>query len=219
VLIFILALILLRPVNLIRTAVAFALSAVVALGLYAARYGLRESRWLYQIRPNRGMSLVHWVIGTIVLAIVLGVASATLNRVWSGAELTIPQKLVFYVLLSLTCASLAASLALSIVLIYLGRLDERVPQPIFMHMNRLSDLILEAAGERLNVKDWEIRGVKRLSDGGLSIWARPKVAALVETNPTGGGKLVNNRTHSSWLIEADRWGRIRSILPGDGASS
>jgi hypothetical protein len=219
VLILILSFILLRPVNLVRTAVAFVLGGVVALGLYAARYGLRESQWLHQIRPNPGPSLVHWVIAIIVLAIVLGVASATLNRLWSDAELSVLQKLVFYVLLSLTCASLAASLALSIVLIYLSRLDERVPQPIFTHMNRLSDLILEAAGKRLNVEAWEIRGIKRLPDGGLSIWAWLKETLLTDTNPMTVAKPVNNKARSLWLLEADRWGRIHTILPRDGASS
>ncbi len=204
------ALLLGRSVGLLRVPVAVSLSIVAAFVLYSARYRLREARWLRQVKPNPGISLTHWQMGSFLLAIGLILTIATLERAWADEPLTLLHKVFFHVSVAVACVSLTFSWALTFICAYVGRLDERVPQPIFMDVNKLSDLALEAARQRLEVRAWEILAVQRLPDGGVKLSVREKPA---KKSGSSGVTAASSTPRSSWTIVSDRWGRVRSILP------
>jgi hypothetical protein len=203
------ALFLVQPFHLTRSLVAIVLAAIPAFVLYSSRYGLRVARWLRQVRPRPGLSATHMQIGMMVFAIALAVATATLGQLWAEEELEIVQKVTLYVLLGLTCVGLSVSLTLTVVLAYGRALDDRVPQPIFVDMNRLAVLAVEAARKQLGAKGLETAAIQRMQDGGLKINVEEKAAA---DKPEGEPDLVP-QGRGSWVIVADRWGRLGSVLP------
>jgi len=216
--IFVLALILL-PVDLERILLASVLSVVVAFAIYALRFHIREYQWLNKVKPRPGLSIVLLLIAALVAAIILGLAMRMLNRVWAGDELSLVQKLFFFLGLVTTCVGLAAALSLSFVLIYGGGLDDRVPQPIYMDMNKLSNLVLDDVKKRMDMNDVGVLSIWRTQDGGVAIKFRKTEKALVKTNPTGGGRVVSgsNVARPIWIVKGDRWGRVKSILPEAGS--
>lgn len=201
---------LLQPLHAIRSVLAICLAAIMAFVLYSARYGLRVERWLRQVKPRTRLSATHYQIVAILLAIALGVVTATLNRAWIEEPLTVAQKVILYMLLGLTCVGLAGGLTLTVVLGYGRRLDDRVPQPIFVDMNRLSILTIEAARKQLGVKGLETLAIRRTQNGGVWIRVEEKGASAAQTTESGT-ELAQKRR--SWVIVADRWGRLQSVLP------
>jgi hypothetical protein len=201
------ALFLVRPFHLTRSLVAIVLAAIPTFVLYSGRYALRVARWLRQVKPSPGLSATHVQIGMMVFAIALAVASATVGRLWADGELEIAQKVTLYVLLGLTCMGLAVSLTLTVVLSYGRALDDRVPQPIFVDMNRLAALAIEAATKQLGARELETAAIQRLQNGGLKINVDEKVAP----SKPGEGANPTAQKRGSWVIVADRWGRLSSV--------
>ena len=109
--------------------------------------------------------------------------------------------------------ALVYSSSLGLALLYAGRMNQRVPMPIFLNTARMARLVrAEAEQECSNLGPgliWE--GMERTDDGGIKLTARYRHDRKVLEDLAG--KKTDLPLHTKCEVLADRWGRIRSIKP------
>ncbi len=121
-----------------------------------------------------------------------------------------------------------AALTLVAIQDYMDLLESRVPQPIFVHTDRLLQVVVEAAIQSLSVlngkeshqysahrkdtkRTYEILEVARNSDdGGIHVLL---YECKQVSRPNGETDLKIKWLERVWHIEADLWGRVRSLEP------
>jgi hypothetical protein len=146
------------------------------------------------------------------------VTAVTLYKAWE-VPTHFSQKLIFALVYSLAYVGFTIALTLVPLGNYLGKLNERVPQPIFVHTDRLLDIVLHTAAKSLgNKRGSEDEDIfKRFeviefnqspADGGLQVLVRE--CKLVQLDLGSKPQI----TEDVWKIDADKWGRIRSLTPG-----
>ncbi|MBN1955181.1 MAG: zinc ribbon domain-containing protein [Anaerolineae bacterium] len=200
------------------------LAALAFFGLFAVRYELRERKWAAQIYrvslPILSPGFI--VVGLFALGIV-SMAVAFILYKTAVEPITLLQRTIFTVTYCLACASFTAALTFSMLQWQLRSVDERVPQPLFVHTDRLLKVVLCTAGTSLRRdnapvgaeagRDFEIIEVTReRKNGGIHVLVRehrfarhPDIHQGLLTRP-----IPEDR---AWRIEADRWGRIQTLKP------
>lgn len=199
--------------------VALASSQLVLILLYIKHLFWRERWWAAQVYRVRLVSLPVAIGSTFIAGGVCAVAAFAILR--TAGEPEVWQwwhKPLFGVTYSLAFPWFTATLTLMAIQDYLNRLDERVPQPLFVHTHRLLRVVLETAIKNLRVLDngeaalqrqYEVVEVVRLpDDGGIQVVLRelrPNLLLVAGEEARWIEKI--------WYIQADCWGRVQSLQP------
>ncbi len=218
----------------LATLVSVALSLVVFMLLYIKRLFWRERWWASQVYQVKAPPLMSTLAGSFVLAIGFAVLAYVFKHAWHSAEAKpLWQQLAFAAVYALIYVFATVGMTLIIIQSYMDRLDTFVPQPIFVHTDRLLQVVAEGALHTLNtlsgkevqnvftveVRDrhYEVLEFARLpKTGGLSL-------LLQEHKPLYDPRIANGVqpqwVAQTWRVEADRWGRIQTIHCEDDKSS
>jgi hypothetical protein len=211
------------------TLFAVGMAQVVLILIYVKRLFWRERWWASQIYNTKNMPLTIAIASTFVLGSLLGAISFVLYKVWPVVEIWRPWvKAAFAGAYASTYVCFTAALTLVAIQDYMDLLESRVPQPIFVHTDRLLQVVVEAAIQSLSVlngkephqhavyrkdtnRTYEILEVTRNSeDGGIRV-------LLYEckrvSRPNGDADTKIKWLERVWHIEADLWGRVRSLEP------
>jgi len=96
---------------------------------------------------------------------------------------------------------------------YARKLDELVPQPIFMHEDRLLRVIVRAAEKKLGDKTpLEVQEWMRTASGGVR--ALLTFNSGLEQRPVktpGGEETITVQEEQQWEVMADAWGHLISL--------
>jgi len=211
-----------RPIPIhhpVGNAVAILLAGMVFYTLYDRRYFLREMTWASEIYHVRIPSL--FLIGTVsfLAGLVLMVIAVVLSREESPQ---FSQKLLFALIYGLAYPCFTACFTLLALEPYLLELDESVPQPVFAQPDRLLEIVFQAAvqdargkmepsGTPLDPGNFEVVAASRnLINGGINMLLR-ECKPVVQ--PRENAYPVGRWIERIWAVEADKWGRIRSLMP------
>lgn len=222
----------LRPNSLyhpMMTVLSVSMSQVLLILLYVKRLFWRERWWASQIYHSKGSPLTLTIALGFIGGGVLGLTSFILYKAWPEPQSW--QKLVFaaayapmYVLFTLAFTLLA-------IQDFMDRLDQRVPQPIFVHTHRLLNVVVDMAIKNLHVlngasvhdpqgranRRYEVIKVMRLLEsGGIRVFIREY--KLAERPDKEGNALTQLWSENLWHIEADRWGHVQLLQPTNMAA-
>jgi hypothetical protein len=214
----------------VGTIVGIVLSLLVFNALYSGRYSLRERSWASEIYHVPGPSLFWIGTGSFLMGIVLMISAFTLYKLWATPTHFL-QRLLFSLVYGLAYVGLTTGLTFLALQGYLTKLNARVPQPLFVHTDRLIEVVIHAAaksleynrrecgenkdnsqGDRKGLESFEVIEASRdPADGGITILARGKKFTQQQAGDSDTGAQWTERTLA---INADRWGRIRSFRIG-----
>jgi hypothetical protein len=181
---------------------------------------MRERGWAAEVYQVRGLALSNIGLISLVTGGLCMVIVVSLQKAWPTP--VFPHKLLFALFYTATFGSFTAGLTLLPLGNHLSRLNDRMPQPIFVHTDRLFDIVIKTVAK--SIKDRGDSGEEKATNSDFEI-------IEVTRNPADGGiqglvkehKLIQhpNRTSGkqsevemTWTIDADKWGRLRSVKPG-----
>lgn len=202
----------------VASAVSIALPLLAFFGIFSVRYQLREKLWDAQVGDLAGPSIAVLTIGSILI----GIGSLALAFVvykMGGQTPDALSKLIFNGLYVLGFFLLTAGLTLFVTLAHVQQLDESVPQPVYADTNQLLDIVLQATEDILPVPDlpnspvrryFEVTALTRTADRGIRVFTREDRFIQRAGMPPGPGSERPMRPRF-WRIDADKWGRIRSL--------
>jgi len=205
----------------IGSIVGIILSLLIFYTLFSSRYSLRERTWASAIYHVPGPSLRSISTGSMLIGLTLMVTAVTLYLLWETPT-HFSQKLIFALVYASAYVGFTTALTLTPLGGYLARLNERVPQPIFVHTDRLLEIVVQTAARTLKEKrepeegsdaprKFEVVDVSRSpTDGGIRVLVR-ECRFVQQVGHDSGIRL--QWTEGTWAIDADRWGRIRSLMP------
>ncbi len=207
------------------TILSVSMSQVLLILLYVKRLFWRERWWASQIYYSKGSPLTLTIAIGFIGGGVLGLVAFVLHKLWEAPQFW--QKLLFAAAYSPMFILFTLAFTLLAIQDFMDRLDQRVPQPIFVHTHRLLRVVVETAIENLNILDgatahsnadperrYEILKVARiLENGGIRVFIREY--KLAEHPDNASNSLIKTWIESIWHIEADRWGHIRLLQPTD----
>lgn len=201
------------------------LSLFVFYGLFSIRYGLRERAWaegVYEVDGPPLPMLGVWAVGLGMLCVLM--FFALYKVVEMPAEF--PLKMIFAIVYIAAFVSLTTGLTIFVLQGYLAELNTRLPQPIFVHTDRLLRIVLQTVARTMPEKN----------AGGKTVNRDPRMRfepVVVERIPSDGGIRILAREcrfvrwpapddepspqWTEWVIDADRWGRLRSLKPRSSA--
>jgi hypothetical protein len=205
------------------------MSQVVLILIYVKRLFWRERWWASQIYNTKNMPLTIAIASAFILGSLSGTVSFILYKVWPVVEIWRPWvKAAFAGTYASMYVCFTAALTLVAIQDYMDLLESRVPQPIFVHTDRLLQVVVEAAIQSLSVlngkephqyavhhkdtnRTYEVLEVARNpDDGGIRV-------LLYEckrvSRPNGDADTKIKWLERVWHIEADLWGRVRSLEP------
>lgn len=211
----------------IASIASIALSLLVLLALFFQHDSLRERGWASQV--YRVSPVLSWIgAGSIPVGILSTLIAFTLYKTWETPTHFL-QKLLFAGVYSLVYVSFTAGLTFMVLQAYVSKLNQRVPQPIFVHTGRLLEIVLQDAYEDLKDRkapeenrqsvqadgekhrSFEVVRVTRNRDDG-SIQAVVRECKFV-WRVDQGRSFKDKWKEETWIIDADKWGRIRSLEP------
>jgi len=144
-----------------------------------------------------------------------------LNKLWQP-PFYFEEKLIFSLVYGLMYVGFTTGLTLMPLGGYLTRLDKKVPQPIFVHTDRLVEVVLQGAATSLRnreggqtveekLREFEVLEIVREpADGSIRLWIcdqQPPQLPVINSPPSNPGK------GQVWTLCADKWGRIQSLKP------
>ncbi len=157
---------------------AFFMPFIHTLYFYALRFSLWEYDWLRQVRKGRWPPLS--LLGAVGFegAIVLAVIYVFLNIYWESVPLgteswsvSVLRGIFTPLLLSLVIIVLHLATLLMCTVVYIVKLNRRVPQPIYMDRDRLVEVVLDSLEEKIGQpRDFlNVPEVDRTEDGGIKM--------------------------------------------------
>lgn len=222
----------------LMTIFSIGMSLMVLILLHIKRLVWRERWWASQVYHTNNSPLTLAIALTFGGGCAFGLASFVLHKIWYEPEPML--KLIFAAAYSPIYVFFTASLTLLAIQSYIDRLEQRVPQPIFVHTHRLLRVVVEAAAQNLGIFDgapgkpgapgktgnnaaqkppaeppsqrkYEVVEVIRTDNGGLRLLLCEK--KLVEQPAEMFGVKHSAWEEKIWRIEADCWGRVQSLRP------
>lgn len=189
---------------------AIILCLVILLFTHALKLSLREYEWLRQIKkgwnpPLSVISVIAFNQALFLALVVVFALDTERTRGWVRVLLTIAFSLAF--------VSVTLSAMLMAIRDYARKLDELVPQPIFMHEGRLLRVIVDAAEKKLgDDTPLEVQEWRRTVSGGVR-------ASLVfnsgleerQVRTSGGVQTIIVEEEQQWEAVADAWGHLASL--------
>lgn len=210
------------PIHLpVGSGIGILLSLLVFGTLFSRRYDLREMVWAAEVHRVGSPSLPLIGTGSFLMGLLLMVSAVLLNKLWQP-PIYFEEKLIFSLVYGLMFVGFTAGLSLLPLGAYLTGLDKRVPQPIFVHTDRLVEVVLQGAASNLRnrengqtvqdkIRDFEILQVTRdPADGSIELFLRdhrPSQPVVADASQSAQAK------NQIWVLCADKWGRIRSVKP------
>ena len=193
---------------------AILLCFIIFLFTHALKLSLREYEWLRRIKKgwNPPLSLIAVVAFTLALILALAVVFVLDTERTRGLV-----RVLLTIAFSLAFVSVTLSAMLMAIRDYARRLDELVPQPIFMHEDRLLRVIVHAAGRKLGKKlgddpPLKVQEWKRMASGGvraLLIFNSGLEERLVRTSE--GTQTIVVEEEQQWGAVANAWGYLVSL--------
>jgi hypothetical protein len=189
---------------------AILLCFIVFLFTHALKLSLREYEWLRRIKRgwNPPLSVISLVAFTLALILGLAVVFVLDSERTRGLE-----RVLLTIAFSLAFVNLTLSAMLMAIRDYALRLDELVPQPIFMHEDRLLRVIVGTAEKKLgDDTSLEVQEWRRAASGG--------VRALLTFNSgleerqvriSGGLQTIIVEEEQQWVAVANAWGQLLSL--------
>lgn len=156
---------------------AFFMPFIHTLYFYALRFSLWEYEWLRQVRKGRWPPLALLGAVSFEMAIVLAILYVFLNIYWGsmppGAEpwsVGIWRAIFTPLLLSLVIMILHLAALLMCTVVYIRKINRRVPQPIYMDRDLLVEVALDSLEEKVGPKHLlKVPEVDRAEDGGIKM--------------------------------------------------
>jgi len=96
---------------------------------------------------------------------------------------------------------------------YAGRLNERLPQPIFLRENLLAEVVQREAARTVGKSpgNWAWDQMERTEGGGVQFKALEKTGTRTEESLTG--EKVERPIYTTYTVEANPWSRILKVVP------
>jgi hypothetical protein len=189
-----------QPVASVRIGVPLAiiLCFVIFLFTYALRFSAREYDLLRHVRKGWQPTLALMALLAFNMALVMALAFAfVLEAHLDASSSTYTQgltRVLMTICFSLTFVNVTLSAMLMSIRSFAKRLNELVPQPIFLRDDLLFDVLIRSARKQIGGKTTlSLVEVGRTDEGGIK--------ALVKDD-------VQDK---QWELEADPWGRRLSI--------
>jgi len=225
----------------LMTVFSIGISLMVLVLLHIKRLFWRERWWASQVYRANNSPLTLAIALTFIAGCAFGLVAFVLHKMWPVPEPVL--KLAFAAAYSPIYVFFTASFTLLAIQNYIERLDQRVPQPIFVHTHQLLRVVVEAAAQNLGIFDgapgspgasgkpgntaspklpaepstqrkYEVVEVIRVPEnGGVRLLLREK--KRVEQTAEMFGAKHTVWEEKIWRIEADCWGRVQSLCPLD----
>lgn len=206
---------------LVTISVTMILCYASILAIFSSRYSLRERLWDIHVAQDTSLHpAIAAAIAFLVSIASLVVAFIITQIVEADAGLAI--QLLFFTFCALGFILLTASLTFFIVLAQVEILNDKVPHPIYVNTNRLLNIALReannslrdsspAAGENAGYH-FEVVTLERTPDLGIDVLVHAQHLRQKLDLQRG---LSDKQTGECnfWRINADKWGRIRSLKP------
>jgi hypothetical protein len=189
---------------------AILLCFIIFLFTHALKLSLREYEWLRRVKKGWNPPLSVISVVAFNLALFLGL---TVVFVLDSTRTHGLVRILLTIAFSLAFVSVTLSAMLMTIRDYARKLDERVPQPIFMHEDRLLGVIVRAAEKKLGGDtSLEVQEWRRTDSGGvraLLTFNRGFKERQVKT--PGGEEVIIIQEEQQWEAMADAWGRLVSL--------
>jgi len=189
---------------------AILLCFIIFLFTHALKLSLREYEWLRRIKKGWNPPLSMISVVAFTLALILGLAVVFVLDTERTRGLV---RILLTIAFSLAFVNLTLSAMLMTIRDYARKLDEGVPQPVFMHEDRLLGVIVRAAEKKLgDDTPLEVQEWRRTASGG--------VRALLTFNSgleerkvktPEGEKVITVQEEQQWEAMADAWGHLASL--------
>ncbi|MBN1876501.1 MAG: zinc ribbon domain-containing protein [Anaerolineae bacterium] len=213
-----------RPAD---TLLGIILSFFIFTMLYEDRLLMWERSWAAEVynvaptRPSRTIGVA--IVGGLFLSFVL----IYVNRHWGetgGFEL----KLLFALGYAAALICFTVACTMGVLMAEIGRLNQSMPQPLFVQIEHLLQVVLDTILEKIegghgedilqrthtadaNLR-YEILEVNRIpEDGGIRLLL---LTYKHIQRPDEDAQMRAYWVKEVWNIDADRWGRVRSLKPG-----
>ncbi|MBN2007109.1 MAG: hypothetical protein JXA21_27405 [Anaerolineae bacterium] len=209
----------------LMTISSIGVSLMVIVLLHIQRLFWRERWWASQVYRTHNSPLTTAIGVTFAFGFICALIAFALHKTWTDPQPEL--KLIFAAFYSPIWVFFTAALTLLAIQNYMERLDQRVPQPIFVHTHRLLRVVVEGAQQSLGVFDsapgkaapnqpvqrkFEAVEIIRIPEnGGLRLLLRE--LKLVEQPAEMFGVKQTTWEEKIWRIEADCWGRVQSLRP------
>lgn len=189
---------------------AILLCLIIFLFTHALKLSLREYEWLRRVKKGWNPPLSVMALVAFNLALILGLTVVfVLDSEWTHGWVRVLLTIAF----SLAFVNVTLSAMLMAIRDYAHRLDELVPQPIFMQEDRLLRVIVGTAGKKLgDDTPLEVQEWRRVASGG--------VRALLTSNSgleerqvktPGGVQTIIVEEEQQWEAVASAWGHLLAL--------
>jgi hypothetical protein len=189
---------------------AILLCFIVFLFTHALKLSLREYEWLRQIKKggNPPLSVISLVAFTLALILGLAVVFVLDSERTRGLE-----RVLLTIAFSLAFVNLTLSAMLMAIRDYALRLDELVPQPIFMHEDRLLRVIVGAAEKKLgDDTPLEVQEWRRAASGGVrALLTFNSGLEERQVRTSGDAQTIIVEEEQQWVAVANAWGQLLSL--------
>jgi hypothetical protein len=189
---------------------AILLCFIVFLFTHALKLSLREYEWLRRIKRgwNPPLSVISLVAFTLALILGLAVVFVLDSERTRGLE-----RVLLTIAFSLAFVNLTLSAMLMAIRDYALRLDELVPQPIFMHEDRLLRVIVGAAEKKLgDDTSLEVQEWRRAASGGVrALLTFNSGLEERQVRTSGDAQTIIVEEEQQWVAVANAWGQLLSL--------
>jgi hypothetical protein len=189
---------------------AILLCFIVFLFTHALKLSLREYEWLRRIKRgwNPPLSVISLVAFTLALILGLAVVFVLDSERTRGLE-----RVLLTIAFSLAFVNLTLSAMLMAIRDYALRLDELVPQPIFMHEDRLLRVIVGTAEKKLgDDTSLEVQEWRRAASGGVrALLTFNSGLEERQVRTSGGLQTIIVEEEQQWVAVANAWGQLLSL--------
>ena len=185
------------PPHVLGSILAIGLSVIAFLILANKAPAFWLSAWEGEFRSHRSISIVTIELATFLAGLAMGLLTIVLRRYWiqPPAVPGFPEKLIVALTYSVSFVLFTVALCAALINRQVSTLARQMPQPIFTDSQRLLKLVLDEAAQQLGLNvELKMTRFERTGDVGIRAFAR-------------------QRSGTEWQVQADKWGRIRSLTP------
>jgi len=186
---------------------AILLCFIIFLFTHALKLSLREYEWLRRIKKgwNPPLSVISLVAFNLALVLGLSVVFVLDTERTRGLV-----RVLLTIAFSLAFVNVTLSAMLMAIRDYAHGLDELVPQPIFMHEDRLLGVIVGAAEKKLgDDTSLEVQEWRRTASGGVrALLTFNSGLEERQVRTSGGVQTIIVEEEQQWETVASAWGHL-----------
>lgn len=205
----------------VLTFASFGVSLLAFFVLYIKRLFWWERWWASQVYRATPVPIVLAIVITALGGIFLFALWVFMYAAW-GKPVAYGRKLSFALVYVASYTLLTIALTLLGIQSYVAHLNQYVPQPLFVDTKQLIRVVAEsvissvtpdtARDDAANVT-YEVQETQRIPDtGGILVLVRERRYA---GHPDENGEIKEIWEEILWRVQADRWGRVQIIQPGN----